>query len=244
MASSVAYDNTNSDYDKYGFDCTFVQEPPSKFICPICAMILRDPYQTQCCGCHYCQCCVQQLVHNTTPCVTCSGVVRAFRDVSVTQKINALQVKCSNADWGCVWSGELGQVGEHMVTCRFKPTKCSSCGLFVPKEISREHESQHCPKRTYTCTYCSKFTSAYDVVKSTHWPQCPCFPIECPNKCSKKVPREKILKHLKENCARIREMAETIELLELALEQKEVRIEELETEVCFCLAWLQSFCTQ
>lgn len=231
--SAPQYSNTSNEYDRYGFDCVFVTEPPSKFFCPICVMILRDPYQTQCCGGHYCQCCVQQLVQRSTPCVNCGGVVRAFRDVSVTQKINALQVKCSNADWGCAWVGELGFLGEHLVTCERKPAKCSSCGLFVPNDTFRKHQSQDCPKRAYTCSYCSNFTSTYEKVRSTHWPKCPSFPIECPNSCSsiKKIPREKILSHLKEDCRKLRDMSDTIDLLELALEQKEHRIEELEAEV-------------
>lgn len=232
----MAYSNTGNDYDKYGFDCKFVTEPPPKFICSICVMILRDPYQTQCCGSHYCQCCVQQLVKKKTPCVTCGGVVRAFRDVSVTQKINSLQVKCTNADWGCDWTGELGLLGEHVVTCEFKPAKCNSCGLFVPKSISRDHQSLHCPQRVYTCTHCSNFTSTYEEVRNAHWPKCPRFPIECPNGCSttKKFEREKIMTHLKKNCNIKQKMAvmkETIEMLEVALEEKDQRLQELEAVV-------------
>ena len=232
----MAYSNTDADLDKYGFDCKFVTEPPSNLFCPICVLLLRDPYQSQCCGCHYCHCCVQQLVQKSAPCVLCSGVVRAFRDVSVTQQINSLRVKCSNTDGGCEWTGELGYLGEHLVTCEQKPDKCPSCGLFVPKDIFRDHQSLHCPKRPYTCTYCSNFTSTYEEVRATHWPQCPSFPISCPNGCSSKnkVPREKLLTHLKEECdikQRIRDMADTIELLELALQQKQNRIEELEAEV-------------
>lgn len=230
----MAYSNTSTDLDNYGFDCTFLAEPPPKLICPICTMLLRDPYQSQCCGCHYCHCCVQQLLSKTVPCVVCSGVVKAFRDVSVTQQINSLQVKCSNAD--CRWTGELGVIGEHMVTCEQKPTKCSSCGLFVPKEILHDHQSIHCPKRAFTCQFCNNFTSTFEEVRSTHWPQCPSYPILCPNGCSttKKVLRDQLLSHLNDECTvkqRVRDMAETIELLESALEQKEQRIEELEAEV-------------
>ena len=232
----MAYSNTGSDEDTYGFDCKFVEDPPTSLICPICAMILRDPHQTRCCGCHYCACCVQQLVKKTAPCVTCGGYVTAFRDASVTQRINALRVKCSNSYWGCAWTGDLGHLGEHLVTCEQKPTKCSSCSLFVPREICREHELSDCPKRPYTCTYCSNFTSAYEFVKERHWPMCPKFPIECPVSCSSnvKIPRDGLIKHLKEDCTiqeKIDRLSGTIEMLEVTVERKEQRIEDLEAEV-------------
>lgn len=233
---SMAYDNTRNDLDNYGFDCTFVAEPPCKLICPICVMLLRDPYQSQCCGCHYCHCCVEQLMQKNLPCVMCSGTVKAFRDVSVTQQINSLQVMCSNKDWGCGWTGDLGVLGEHLVKCDQKPAKCGSCGLFVPKDILREHGQLHCPKRAYTCKLCNNFTSTYDEVRRTHWPQCPSYPIPCPNECSssKKVPRSQLIKHLNEECdikMRMQTMTDRIKVLESTLELKEQRITELETEV-------------
>jgi hypothetical protein len=168
--------------------------------------------------------------------MACGRAVNAFRDVSVTQKINALRVKCSNSYWGCEWTGELGHLGEHLVTCEQKPAKCSSCGLFVPKDICRDHESLHCPKRTHTCTFCSNFTSTYEKVQTMHWPHCPKYPIDCPNGCSSslKIPRDQLMTHLREACQmkqKIEKMAETIETLEITLEQKERRIEELEAEV-------------
>jgi hypothetical protein len=237
----MAYSNMGTDEDTYGFDCKFVVEPPAKFICPICAMILRDPHQTQCCGSHYCNCCIQQLVKKAAPCPECRGFVQPFRDVSVTQKINALQVKCSNSYWGCDWTGELGQLGEHLVKCEQKPAKCASCGLFVPKDICRDHEAVYCPKRTYTCTYCSTYTASYETVSSKHWPVCIKYPIECPNGCSSsvKIARDQLMRHLKGDCQiqqKIKRLSDTIESLEIMLEQKEQRIEELEAEVSFMYA--------
>lgn len=235
-SDAMAYSNTGSDEDTYGFDCKFVEEPPTRFICPICAMILRDPHQTQCCGAHYCNCCVQQLVKRSTPCPACRGFVRPFRDVSVTQNINALKVKCSNSYWGCEWTGQLGHLGEHSVTCEQKPAKCTSCGLFVPKEIIRDHETIHCPQRMHTCTHCSSYTATYEDVTTKHWPVCSKYPIDCPNGCSSsvKIPRDQLMTHLKEECQiqqKIKKLTNNIEGLEIMLEQKEHRIEELEAEV-------------
>ena len=40
-----------------GFECQFVEEPPRSLQseCPICLQILRDPYQTTCCGYAFCK---------------------------------------------------------------------------------------------------------------------------------------------------------------------------------------------
>ena len=231
---AMAYSNTTEDKDNYGFDCNFVSEPPPELLCPICVMVLRDPYQSLCCGGHYCQCCVQQLVEKNMPCTLCGGKVEIFRDVNVTLKVNSLQVKCSNSDWGCEWEGELGHLGEHLVKCEQKPAMCGMCGYFVPSGTFRDHESLHCPLRTYTCTHCNKFTATYDEVCHKHWPVCPCYPVSCPNECSKqKIPRNKLLHHLYKKCdlkQRVCDMTETIEHLQLDLQEEKLRIRELEAE--------------
>ena len=65
---------------------------------------------------------------------------------------------------------------------------------------------------------------------------CPKFPIECPVSCSSnvKIPRDGLIKHLKEDCTiqeKIDRLSGTIEMLEVTVERKEQRIEDLEAEV-------------
>ena len=74
-------------------DCAFVDEPPPELRCPLCRLILRDPFQSMCCGNLYCHCCIQELVKRNMPCALCRRKLNlVFRDVRQ-------------------WTGELGNLG-------------------------------------------------------------------------------------------------------------------------------------
>ena len=217
-------------------DCTFVEDPPPELRCPLCCLILRDPFQTLCCGNLYCHCCIQQLVKRNMPCALCRRKLNlVFRDVRVNRRVNALKVKCSHRHWGCEWTGELGNLGAHVAECKKKPEKCDICLQLIPNDIVEDHKSLFCPKRIYTCVHCGDYTATYNEVRENHWPVCPSFPIPCPNECSeKRVPRKSLMQHLTEEChlkLRVKRMADDIRSLQEDLSQRDARIKELEGEV-------------
>ena len=85
-----------------GYDCKFVTPPPTAFQteCPICHMILREPYQTACCGQNVCR--------------SCRGKFEPLPNKGLRQSLIQLHVWCTFRENGCEWSGELGELEHHL----------------------------------------------------------------------------------------------------------------------------------
>ena len=96
-----------------GYDCKFVTPPPAAFQtkCPICHLILREPYQTTCCGMNFCHSCIQR-VENPICCPACRGKLDLFRNKGLRHSLIQLHVWCTHH--GCKWSGELGELERHL----------------------------------------------------------------------------------------------------------------------------------
>ena len=104
--------------EKYGgYDCDFVVPPASdlKTDCPICALVLRDPYQANCCGKTFCHSCSEQIQADHKPCPTCRNKnFQVFPDKELKHSLDQLQVWCTYSEDGCKWSGELGELEHHL----------------------------------------------------------------------------------------------------------------------------------
>lgn len=235
--------------DYYNWDCSalelgtelpkelrFVAEPPRESLCPLCSQILRDPFETQCCGKFCCQGCLQNLVNKGKPCALCGKGLTALRDAITARRVNALAVKCSHEAWGCTWTGELGELGGHLLHCVKRPVRCDLCGDTVLTKHLDAHKSAQCRRRTFRCPYCDNFQSTYETVRDIHWASCALYPIPCPNECSKgSMPRGVVLQHLRMECEvkqKVKKMAKDISELEAQLRLRDLRIEYLEKEVC------------
>ena len=120
-----------------GFDCEFVEDVPSAFQChcPICLLVLREPYHVTCCGKSFCKECIQRIVGTNKPCPTCSEPgIELIRNKGLQQALCQLKVFCSNKESGCDWQGELGQLDQHLnlnpekdklsVGCAYTEVKC------------------------------------------------------------------------------------------------------------------------
>ena len=228
------------------FDCSvirecpkefrFVVEPPVELLCALCCQLLRDPFQTQCCGRYCCQVCLRARVSKGKPCDLCHSQVKAFRDVNVARRVNELAVNCSNEASGCKWSGELGELGRHLLVCSKRPVTCNVCGDSMLRKDLDTHKSTLCAKRTFRCPHCDSFESTYETVRDDHWPTCSFYPIPCPNECGERsIPRGKVWIHLQGKCnvkQRVKEMGDKLSELEEQLQQRDLRIEQLENEVC------------
>ena len=97
-----------------GYDCKFVDSPLSAFQtdCPICRLILRDPYQATCCGTSFCHTCSQRI---NTHCPTCrKDNFEVFPNKGLKRSIYQLRVFCTHRRDGCTWEGELGELEHHL----------------------------------------------------------------------------------------------------------------------------------
>lgn len=100
-----------------GYDCKFVEPPPSVFQtdCPICHLILRDPYQATCCGTNFCNSCSLRIQADSNPCPSCRECnFEAFEDKRLKRSLNQLHVLCTHSRYGCEWRGELGELENHL----------------------------------------------------------------------------------------------------------------------------------
>lgn len=228
-------------HERGDYGCVFISHPlPTDLLCRVCGLVLRDPFQTQCCGNHYCGYCLVLQLAVRSECAFCSArQVRAFRDVNVTRRVNRLRIKCPHSERGCVWEGELYDVGHHLYRCSSSPRVCRTCGGVFPQDRILEHEQKHCEWRRYRCQYCKKFISTYARVRDFHWPKCGHYRILCPNGCSQCIiPRRDMESHLRNDCdvkKKLIEMSELVRDLKSQLKRKNSEIEDLKLQVAYTL---------
>ena len=111
-----------------------VDPPPTAFQteCLICQLVLREPYQTNCCGTSFCQTCIQQVQDNESSCSNCREEnFQVFPNKGLKRSLNQLHVYCKHSKDGCTWSGELQALDEHineeetqLVGCQFAEIQC------------------------------------------------------------------------------------------------------------------------
>ena len=100
-----------------GYDCDFVRPPTSAFQtkCPICHLLLHDPYQVTCCGTNFCHTCIQRLQADNSSCATCrEDNFEVFPNKGLKRSLNQLRVYCTYRKNGCQWRGELGELDSHL----------------------------------------------------------------------------------------------------------------------------------
>ena len=145
-----------------GYDCEFVEPPPSAFQvdCAICLLKLRDPQQVSCCGKNFCDPCLKRLQLWGQQCPTCKLPFIKFSNKGLKQSLTQLHVYCTHHGDGCEWKGELGQLDQHLNEnsapggdgdgCPFAEVKCIHCSK---KFQRRRHPFESCPKRQVNCHY-------------------------------------------------------------------------------------------
>ena len=100
-----------------GYDCKFMDSPLSvlQTDCPICRLILRDPYQATCCGTSFCHTCSQRIKAGNNHCPTCRrNNFEVFPNKGLKRSICQLTVFCTHRKDGCTWKGELGELEHHL----------------------------------------------------------------------------------------------------------------------------------
>ena len=100
-----------------GFECEFVEKPPKavQFECPICLLVLREPYQATCCGKSFCKECIHLIEAANQVCPTCNDKDFAlFPNKGLWQSLYNFRVYCTHKSKGCEWTGELRELDNHL----------------------------------------------------------------------------------------------------------------------------------
>ena len=194
-----------------GFDCEFVKKPGDylQTDCPVCLLILCEPYQVTCCGKSFCKECIGKIKARSQPCPTCKqDKFEFFPNKGLQQPLYGFAVFCSNKERGCVWEGELGQLDQHinsnpdkekqLVGCAYTNLVCIFCGKF---HLRHELEHHQTPKRPFACFMCEEYESTYEDVVNNHAPVCKCRPVECPSLCgADNLQHQHLEEHVSSQC--------------------------------------------
>ena len=168
-----------------GYECEFV-DPVKEFECPLCLHVTRDPHLTGCCGQHFCQTCIDQILADQQPCPFCkSPNFSVMLDKKQNRKVHELKVYCTRKEEGCSWSGELENLDSHSDTdsghCQYIKVKCTRCSEQLLKCHLQEHV-ESCPNRPFSCEHCG-FEATYKEILEKHQPECADYPTPCPYRC-------------------------------------------------------------
>ena len=181
-----------------GYDYEMVTgQPPTDYICLICSLIAREAYQASCCGKVFCKHCLEQFFQSKVnhQCPNCRGCIKdgCFPDRRAIRDISLLQVKCSNANKGCNWTGKLRDAARHEKSGCVQ--HCSNgCGARIKTGEMDRHLVQ-CPKQKISCPYCSWEAERF-IVEGSHRDECPEITVPCPNKdCRCPVARKEVNSH-------------------------------------------------
>ena len=140
-----------------GFECDFVEKPPTTFPqseCPICLLVLKEPYQATCCGKSFCKRCIHRIKAANQACPTCNEKnFDLFPNKGLKQSLYDFQVYCTHKSKGCEWIGELRELDNHLnsdppadkslqgcpytlVNC---PLSCAGCGNGVYRKDAKSY---------------------------------------------------------------------------------------------------------
>ena len=196
-----------------GFECEFVEKPPEMIQteCLICLLILREPYQVICCGKSFCHSCIERVKSLSNPCPHCNETnFTDFPNKGHQQLIYQLKVRCTHQDEGCKWTGELGELDNHLNLdpqpanqikgCVFVTVKCTHCSKSHQRRHINHHQTKVCPKRPFICEHCKDYKSTFKDVTTNHWYVCGCYPVPCSNKCDAVLQRKNIESHVAKDC--------------------------------------------
>ena len=150
----------------FGFDCRFTRRPPKwlQVECPICLYILRKPYQVTCCGKSFCRQCIKRIKGDGKPCPCCNGEkFNEFPNLGLQQPLYEFRVYCSNNERGCDWTGELGELDNHLNLspnqdhqlegCEFSEINCIHCSESIQRLCHEIHIANDCPLTIVECDF-------------------------------------------------------------------------------------------
>ena len=149
-----------------GFDCEFVEKPAKgvQSECPVCLLVLKEPYQVTCCGYGFCRVCIERVRADNNPCPCCNAKkFDSFEDKRLKRSLYDFKVHCANKKQGCKWVGELGELEKHLNSkppqdkqlegCQFIQVQCLHCSKRILRSGVKIHQNDQCLRRPFTCGY-------------------------------------------------------------------------------------------
>lgn len=212
ITSSYLHTKMANIAEQGGYSCEFVKQPPSEVQteCPVCLQILHEPYLVSCCGYSFCRVCIEEVQTRNKACPTCKEGFTVFPNKGLQRVLNNFSVHCSNKREGCIWTGELGDLDNHlnlhpqqdklMDGCIFTTVNCIYCGDALKRTEIEAHQKEKCLKRPYHCEYCQNYEACYDDVTTNHWAVCDSKPVQCPNNCGISPARQYLNDHIANEC--------------------------------------------
>ena len=139
-----------------GIECEFIEKPPKAFQyeCPICLLVLREPYQATCCGKSFCKKCIERVKYQNGSCPTCKTEnFFSYPNKGLEQSLYDFEVYCSHKNKGCEWRGELRELDKHLNSepaadkslegCPFTVISCplghTGCDVKLPRKDIKIH---------------------------------------------------------------------------------------------------------
>ena len=89
-----------------GYHYTFLDQCLSKYECPICLLVMREPHIVSCCGKKFCKACMDKIPEKKCP--ICAQPFTSMQEKELERQILDLKVKCCTEN--CDWVGELRDI--------------------------------------------------------------------------------------------------------------------------------------
>ncbi|XP_045141963.1 RING finger protein 151 [Echinops telfairi] len=140
-----------------GYDLNLFANPPNcNFVCSVCHGVLKRPVRLTCSHI-FCKNCILQWLARQKTCPCCRKQVKRRSLVYVNKlrkAIGRLEVKCKNAEAGCLATCPLAHRRRHQDSCPFEQMACPNdgCSMRVQRWALAEHRRYcqhsaqwHCP---------------------------------------------------------------------------------------------------
>ncbi|CAF1316866.1 unnamed protein product [Rotaria sordida] len=122
----------------------------TKYICPVCTLILRDPVQLSECGHRQCQSCFDAQYEITIKCRQCQSETsrtEILLDRGFKNDMKSIPIEC----FSCQWTGVLNNYQEHLDE-HHSNLKCEYCSKeFNSVNKYNEHKISECEKMIVDC---------------------------------------------------------------------------------------------
>ena len=185
----------------------FAVETPSKELeCIICKNLADEPHQTGCCGHTVCFKCADGWRERNNSCPNCrEAPLDLAKDTRTKRFINSLTVYCSHYESGCEWKGSISELQSHLQNnCVYEDIPCGNegCSMKVMRRNIDDHMKKTCSMRRQPCP-CCQVMFTYSKIITTHYKNCPSWPMRCPNHCGtdeEKLTRSTLQDHIGNNC--------------------------------------------